>query len=116
LNLLALAWLLHYRKLVALGELRWGELGKSALTAVIAGAVSFEVAKVVPLSISGLGSRVADGLRLGLISITWAAAVAGGLWLLRSELPADLRRRRVAAYPAVAGAQAEETRGAGTQP
>jgi putative peptidoglycan lipid II flippase len=115
-NLLALAWLLHYRKLVSLGELRWGELGKSALTGVIAGAVSFEVAKVVPLSTSGLGSRVADLLRLGLISITWAAAVAAGLWLLRSELPGDLRRRRVAAYPAVAGAQAEETRGAGTQP
>ncbi len=116
LNLLALAWLLHYRKLVSLGELRWGELGKSALTAVIAGAVSFEVAKVVPLSISGLGSRVADVLRLGLISITWAAAVAAGLWILRSELPGDLRRRRVAAYPAVAGVQAEETRGAGTEP
>ena len=116
LNLLALAWLLHYRKLVSLGELRWRELGKSALTAVIAGAVSFEVAKVVPLSISGLGSRVADVLRLGLISITWAAAVAGGLWLLRSDLPGDLRRRRVAAYPAVAGVQAEEIRGAGTQP
>jgi putative peptidoglycan lipid II flippase len=116
LNLLALAWLLHYRKLVSLGELRWAELGKSALTAVIAGAVSFEVAKVVPLSISGLGSRLADVLRLGLISITWAAAVAGGLWLLRSELPGDLRRRRVAAHPAVAGVQAEEIRGAGTQP
>ncbi|MBZ5681842.1 MAG: murein biosynthesis integral membrane protein MurJ [Acidobacteriia bacterium] len=115
-NLLALAWLLHYRKLVPLGELRWGELGKAALTAVIAGAVSFEVAKVVPLSTAGLGSRVADLLRLGLISITWAGAVAAGLWLLRSELPGDLRRRRVAAYPAVAGGQIEETRGAGTQP
>src|SRR5438445_493472 len=85
LNLLALAWLLHYRKLVPLGELRWGELGKAAVTAVIAGGVSLEVAKIVPLSTSGTGSRVADGLRLGLISITWAAAVAGGLWLLRSE-------------------------------
>jgi putative peptidoglycan lipid II flippase len=115
-NLLALAWLLHYRKLVPLGGLRWGELGKAALTAVIAGAVSFEVAKVIPLSTSGLGSRTADLLRLGLISVTWAAAVAAGLWLLRSELPGDLRRRRVTAYPAVAGVQAEETRGAGTQP
>src|SRR5438445_2155903 len=85
LNLLALAWLLHYRKLVPLGELRWGELGKAAVTAVIAGGVSLEVAKIVPLSTSGTGSRVADGLRLGLISITWAAAGAGGLWLLRSE-------------------------------
>src|ERR1700729_2900622 len=42
-NLLALAWLLHYRKMVSLGDLRWGELGKSALTAVIAGGISLEV-------------------------------------------------------------------------
>src|ERR1700726_1033409 len=78
-NLLALALLLHYRKLVSLGEMRWGELGKSALTAVIAGGVSFEVAKVVPLSTSGTGSRVADLLQLALISLTWAAATAAGL-------------------------------------
>lgn len=115
-NLLALAWLLHYRKLVRLGDLRWGELAKAALTAVIAGGVSFEVAKVVPLSISGLGSRVADLLRLGLISITWAAAVAAGLWLLRSQLPADLRRRKGAVYPAVAQGEGKEILGAGTQP
>jgi putative peptidoglycan lipid II flippase len=115
-NLLALALLLHYRKLVSLGELRWGELGKSALTAVIAGAVSFEVAKIVPLSISGLGSRVSDLLRLGLISITWTAAVAAGLWLLRSELPRDLRRRKVTAYGGVAQQQGKEILDSGTQP
>ena len=45
INLLALAWLLHYKKLVSLGEMRWGELGKAALTAVVAGGISFEVAK-----------------------------------------------------------------------
>src|SRR5882762_488643 len=89
-NLLALAWLLHYRKLVSLGEIRWGELGKSAFTAVIAGAISFEVAEVVPLSRSGSRSRLADLLQVGLISLTWAAATAGGLWLLRSQLPHDL--------------------------
>ena len=31
-NLLALALLLHRKKLVPLGELRWGELGKAAIT------------------------------------------------------------------------------------
>ena len=46
-NLLALALLLHYRKLVSLRTLRWGELGKSALTAVVAGVVSLEVARSV---------------------------------------------------------------------
>jgi putative peptidoglycan lipid II flippase len=115
-NLVALAWLLHYRKLVSLGDLRWGELGKAALTAVIAGVASFEVAKIVPFSLSGYGSRVADLLQLALISITWAAATAAGLWLLRSQLPGDLRRRKAAVYPAVAEGQSKEIMGSGTQP
>jgi putative peptidoglycan lipid II flippase len=112
-NLLALAGLLHYRKLVPLGGLRWDELGKSALTAIVAGTVSFEVARAVPLGRSGHGSRVADLLQLALVSITWAAAAAAGLWLLRSELPQDLRRRRAAAYPAVAHDESKEILGAG---
>jgi len=115
-NLLALAWLLHRAKLVPLGGLRWGELGKSALTAMIAGVVSLEVARIVPLSIAGHGSRAADLLQLCLVTVTWAAAVAGGLWLLRSELPSDLRRKKVAAYPAVAQGEAKEILGAGREP
>ena len=104
INLLALAALLGYRRLVPLGGLRWKELGKAALVSIVAGAISFEVAKVVPLSGVGHGSRIADLAQLGLVSVTWAAATALGLWLLKSELPSDLRRRRAAAYPAVAQA------------
>jgi putative peptidoglycan lipid II flippase len=115
-NLLALALLLHYRKLVSLRTLRWDELGKSALTAVVAGGISFEVAKSVPLPAHGHGSRITDMLQLGLISVTWAAAAAVGLWLLRSQLPNDLRRRRATAYPAVAEGQSKEIMGAGTHP
>jgi putative peptidoglycan lipid II flippase len=116
-NLIALAWLLHYRKLVALGDLRWGELGKAALTAVAAGGICFEIAKVVPLASAGRGSRSADLMQLALVSITWAAAVAAGLWILRSELPGDLRRRKQGAvYPAVAQGESKEILGAGTQP
>ena len=37
MNLLALALLLHYRKLVSLSEMRWRELGKAALTATVCG-------------------------------------------------------------------------------
>ena len=59
-NLLALACLLNYRKLVPLSGLRWGELGKGAVVAAAAGAISFEVAKVVPLATSGHGSRMTD--------------------------------------------------------
>jgi len=115
-NLLALALLLHYRKLVSLGTLRWDELGKSAAIAVVSGGVSLEVARSMMPFISGYGSRVADVLQLGLISITWAAATALGLWLLRSQLPNDLRRRKAAAYPAVAEGESKEIMGAGTQP
>ena len=112
-NLLALACLLHYRKLVSLSEMRWGELGKAALTATIAGGISYEVAKVVPFATSGLGSRTADLTQLALVSVTWAAATAAGLWLLRSELPGDLRRRRGAVYPEVAQVETREILGAG---
>ena len=116
MNLLALACLLHYRKLVPLSEMRWKELGKAALTAGVAGGISFEVAKAAPLAASGYGSRVADLTQLALVSVTWAAAAAVGLWLLRSELPGDLQRRRGAVYPEVAQAESKEILGAGTQP
>jgi putative peptidoglycan lipid II flippase len=114
-NLLALALLLHRKKLVPLGDLRWGELGKAATTAVIAGGISFEVSKIVPIT-AGHGSRLADLMQLALVSVTWAAAVAVGLWLLRSELPGDLRRRKGAVYPAVAHGGGKEISDAGTQP
>jgi putative peptidoglycan lipid II flippase len=112
-NLVALAGLLHYRKLVPLNELRWWELGKAAVVAAVAGGISFEVAKVVPLAISGRGSREGDLTQLAVVSVTWAAAVAGGLWLLRSELPRDLRQRKGAVYPEVAQVEAKEILGAG---
>src|SRR5689334_18167658 len=92
LNLVALAGLLHRRQLVSLGELRWGELGKATITAVIAGAISFQIAKITIAT--GLGRRITDIVQLALVSLTWAAAVAAGLWLLKSELPRDLRRRK----------------------
>jgi putative peptidoglycan lipid II flippase len=115
-NLLALALLLHYRKLVPLGDLRWKELAKAAVVAAAAGGISFEVSKVVPLAAAGRGSRMADVTQLALVSVTWAAAVAAGLWLLRSELPGDLRRRKGAVYPVVAQGQTKEISDAGTQP
>ncbi len=113
INLVALAGLLHYRRLVSLGEMRWKELAKAAVASVFAGAMSFEVAKAVPLVNSGRGNRLADVMQLALVSITWAAAAAAGLWLLQSELPRDLRRKKAAAYPAVAQDESKEILGAG---
>ena len=115
-NLLALALLLHHRKLVSLRTLRWDEMGKSALTAMVAGGISLAVARSVIPFVSAQGSRLADLLRLSLISVTWAAATAVGLWLLRSQLPNDLRRRKTVAYPAVAEGESKEILGSGTQP
>ncbi len=110
-NTLITALLLHIRGMVPLGGLNWKELGKSAFVATISAGLSYEVMHLVQLS----GSRLADVEALALGSLTWAAAVAAGLWLLRSELPADLRRRKPTAYPGVAESQASETMSAGTE-
>ncbi|MBI1741086.1 MAG: murein biosynthesis integral membrane protein MurJ [Acidobacteriales bacterium] len=88
-NALAIALLLHVRGMVPLSGLRWKELGKAALIGAVSGGLSYEVTRIVALD----GSRRADLLALALGTLTWAAAVAAGLWLLRSELPGDLRKR-----------------------
>jgi len=89
-NTLAVAVLLHWKKLVSLAALDWMEIGKASLTAVIAGVLSYGVARYAMVS----GSRVADMKALGLVFVTWAGAVAAGLWLTRSALPRDLRRKK----------------------
>ncbi len=76
--------------MVSFGGLNWKELGKAALVGVVSGGLSYEVMRTISLD----GSRRADLLALALGSLTWAAAVAAGLWLLRSELPGDLRRKK----------------------
>lgn len=116
INLIALAGLLDYKTLVPLGGLKWKELGKAGFVSLVAGAISFEVAKAIPLTGVGHGSRIADLTQLLLVSVTWAAAAAAGLWLLKSELPRDLRRRRATAYPAVAQAQSKEILDVGREP
>jgi putative peptidoglycan lipid II flippase len=103
-NTVVLAGLLHRRRLIPADELQWGELGKALLTAVFAGVLAQHVAGLVTP-----GSRVADVAAFSLAAVTWAATVALGLWLTRSHLLADLRRRKQTPYPAVASAQAEET-------
>jgi putative peptidoglycan lipid II flippase len=94
-NCLVMAILLHQRKLVLLSGLPWAELAKAAITAAVAGLLSFEVARAVLIS----SSRVADLKALGLITITWAAAVAAGLRFTKSQLPGELRRRKATAPP-----------------
>jgi len=103
-NCLAMAILVNQRKLVPWTELQWKELGKATITAVVAGVLSYRVASAVMVS----GSRIADIKALGLIGITWAGAVAAGLWLTQSQLPGDLRRRKSPVLPKAAEKQVEE--------
>jgi putative peptidoglycan lipid II flippase len=111
-NTLALAVLLDRKRLVPGSELPGKELAKAAFTSLFALVVSFGVARSMPLA----GSRGADAAALCLVSVTWAGAVALGLWATRSQLPAALRRRPArTAYPHVAEKQAEEM-SAGIEP
>jgi putative peptidoglycan lipid II flippase len=108
-NTVAIAVLLDRRKLVRFAQFPWRELSKVAFTAAFAGILSFRVAQGM---IAG-ASRTRDLYALTLITFTWAAAVAAGLWLTRSQLAADLRRRKGTIYPRLAERQAEDlSRGA----
>lgn len=99
-NCLTMALLLHWRRLVPVAGLQWGEIAKALVIAVVAGTVSSKVASFVPLH----GSRVSDLKSLALTALVWVALVGAGLWVLRSKLPGDLRRRhRAVAPPAAAG-------------
>jgi len=111
-NAVAIALLLHIRGMVPLGGMNWKELGKSALVGVVSGGLSYEVMRTIALN----GSRSADLLAFALGSLTWAAAVAAGLWLLGSELPADLRRKKSATLPSLAEGQGAETMVTGKEP
>lgn len=102
-NTMALAILLHYRKLVPMNELPWKELGKAGVTAIAAGLVGYRVAKLVTP-----GNRIADLETIGLATVTWGATAALGLWLTRSHLAQELRGRKGTTYPRVAEKQAEE--------
>ena len=102
-NCLAMALLLHRRKLVSFTQLRWGEIGKAAVTAVFAGFVSYEMVRAVMVN----GSKVGDVKALALGGFTWLGAIAAGLWLTRSSLPGDLRRRKAPAFPRIAESEAE---------
>jgi putative peptidoglycan lipid II flippase len=111
-NAIAIALLLHVRGMVPLGGLQWKELGKAALIGVVSGGLSYQVMRIVSLN----GNRSADVASIALGSLTWAAAVAAGLWLLRSKLPSEFRRRRSADLPRITEGQTVETMSAGTEP
>jgi putative peptidoglycan lipid II flippase len=95
MHTVVLAWLLDRKKLVPLGGMSWLELMKTVVTAGFAAVVCYFVGRTIAVD----GSRKADLLSLALISVTWLAAVAVGLWLTKSNLPRELRRKKAAAVP-----------------
>jgi len=111
LHTVALAWLLNRKRLVGISELPWGELMKALGTAVVAGVLCFAVARRVVVH----GDWRTDLRSLALIGLTWIVAVALGLWLTRSRLWSDLRRRQQPAQVIEPRAVAERTEG-GAQP
>jgi putative peptidoglycan lipid II flippase len=95
LHTVTLAWLLNRKKLVPLRGMPWLELTKALATAILAAVICYFVGRTIVVD----GSRKADLQSLALISVTWLAAVAVGLWLTKSNLPRELRRKKTAAVP-----------------
>ena len=85
----ALAVLLHRRRMVSLAELEWGELGKSLLASVCGAFAVAAMLFLMPLAVT----HTANLLRLGLGSLMWLAVVYGVLRATRSVLPDALLRR-----------------------
>ena len=110
LHTLVIAWLLNYRKLVRFDGLPWGEVAKALATAVVAGLLCYGVAS----RFARVGNWRSDLLSMAEIGATWLFVVAAGLWVTRSTLWSELRRRKpapIAEPPAVV----ERTEG-GVQP
>ncbi len=94
MHTVVLAWLLHYKKMVLLTELPWLELMKALAVAIMALVVCGGLNRYV-LDVGRY--RVArsfrtDMISLLLISAVWAAVVAVGLWITKSNLLRELRR------------------------
>jgi putative peptidoglycan lipid II flippase len=94
MHTVALAILLHRKKLVKLSGIPWLEMMKALATAMLAMAVCFAARRTTVVN-----SREGDLLSLGVISVAWLAAVTVGLWLTKSNLPRELRRKKAPATP-----------------
>ncbi len=109
MHTVTLACLLQRARLVPLRQLPWAGLCKAFGTALFAGAAAYGVSRSVHIN----GSRRADLLAIALIGLTWLAATLLGLWITRSDLPLELRRRGAAATATGSG---RETTSGGVEP
>lgn len=100
-NCSAMALLLDRHGLVSLRRLNWTEIGKALAISVFATYITMKIAGIVALQ----GSRILDLEALGLTVVAWSAAVALGLWITKSKLPVDLRRKAAGAPVRLDGGQ-----------
>ena len=107
MHTVTIAWLLQRDKLVPLRGLPWLGLGKAFATALFAGGAAYGVSRSVRIA----GRVSSDLLAIALIGLTWLAATLLGLWITRSDLPLELRRRRGPATPTL-GTRETDTGGA----
>jgi putative peptidoglycan lipid II flippase len=100
LHTLVIAWLLNYRTLVRFDGLPWGEVAKALATAMAAALACYGVAS----RFAKVGNWRSDLVSLAEIGATWLFVVAAGLWVTRSTLWSELRRRKpapIAESPAI---------------
>jgi putative peptidoglycan lipid II flippase len=97
-HMIALAVLLHVRRMVSLAGLEWMELGKALLAAVCSGG-----AMVLALHVLPLGSgHAANLIRLVVGSVVWLVVVFAVLYVTRSALPDAILRRKKLVPAAIA--------------
>jgi len=88
-NTVVVALLLHRKKLVTFGEMRWMEWGKIIVIALLAGVAAYAAGRHWHGS-----SRFGEIKAIAASTAIWAVVTLAGLWATRSELPGELRRRK----------------------
>jgi putative peptidoglycan lipid II flippase len=91
-HMIALAVLLHRKRMVSLAGLEWPELGKALGAALASGAATAITLRVLPLGVTHL----ANFARLLIGSVVWLAVAVGLLLAMKSSLPAAVLRRKSA--------------------
>lgn len=89
LHTLTLACMLNSSGTVRVAGLSWKDLTKALIASVLAGSLAALAGRVVPFE----GTHLSALKGILFASLTWAAAALSALYLMRSELLQDLRRR-----------------------
>ncbi len=89
-HMLALAVLLHRKRMVSLAEMNYPELGKALLAACLSGVCVAVTLRSVPPG----STHVANLLRIVFGSVVWLLSAYGVLLATRSDLPHAMLRRR----------------------